>query len=144
MIRGATADDAAGIARLELALFDVDAWSAEQVGDELTGPGRAAWVAVDGPVVGYAVTLLVDDVVDLLRIAVDPGHRRRGLAGQLLAAALSRPASRMLLEVSASNTDALAFYAAYGFEEIHRRARYYRDGTDALVLQRPLAGTMAP
>ena len=32
----------------------------------------------------------------------------------------------------------MAFYAAHGFTEIDRRPRYYRDGSDALVLQRDL------
>ena len=48
-------------------------------------------------------------------------------------------AVQMLLEVSAANPDALAFYAATGFVEIDRRPRYYRDGSDALVLRLWLA-----
>jgi ribosomal protein S18 acetylase RimI-like enzyme len=52
----------------------------------------------------------------------------------------------MLLEVSAANVGALGFYAAEGFGEIDRRRRYYRDGTDAVVLQRVLdrEGRMTP
>ena len=42
----------------------------------------------------------------------------------------------MLLEVSARNTGALAFYGAEGFTEIARRRRYYRDGADAVVMER--------
>jgi ribosomal-protein-alanine N-acetyltransferase len=41
----------------------------------------------------------------------------------------------VLLEVRADNGPALAFYARTGFAEIHRRRRYYRDGTDAIVLE---------
>jgi ribosomal protein S18 acetylase RimI-like enzyme len=48
----------------------------------------------------------------------------------------------MLLEVSAANTGALAFYAASGFVEIDRRPRYYRDGTDAVVLRAALGTAM--
>ncbi len=44
----------------------------------------------------------------------------------------------MLLEVSARNGGALAFYAAAGFTEIDRRHRYYRDGSDAVVMRLPL------
>ena len=46
----------------------------------------------------------------------------------------------MLLEVAAGNEAALAFYAAEGFTEIDRRRRYYRDGTDAVVLRLDLGG----
>ena len=42
----------------------------------------------------------------------------------------------MLLEVSAGNAGARAFYAAEGFVEIDRRRRYYRDGSDAVVMAR--------
>jgi len=47
-------------------------------------------------------------------------------------------ARRLLLEVSAENEVALRFYATAGFAEIDRRRRYYRDGSDALVLGRSL------
>ena len=89
------------------------------------------------PLVGYAVTLRVGDpveLVDLQRIAVRPDHRRRGLARSLLTAALADAAGSgadRMLEVSADNPGALAFYAAAGFTEIDRRRGYYRDGADA-------------
>jgi ribosomal protein S18 acetylase RimI-like enzyme len=46
----------------------------------------------------------------------------------------------MLLEVSAGNEPAIALYEQAGFAEIDRRRRYYRDGSDALVLARELDG----
>ena len=44
----------------------------------------------------------------------------------------------MLLEVSEDNTAAVAFYAARASPRSTAGPRYYRDGTDALVLQRSL------
>jgi ribosomal-protein-alanine N-acetyltransferase len=141
-LREATAADVAAVVALEHALFGADAWSEAQVREELTGERRQAWV-VGEPVVGYAVTLAVGDVVDLQRIGVHPDHPRQGLARRLLdeavAAGKAAQVDRMLLEVSAANTAALAFYAAAGFVEIDRRRRYYRDGTDAVVMRLPLA-----
>jgi ribosomal-protein-alanine N-acetyltransferase len=144
-VRRATAGDVPAVADLDRELFGVDAWSADQVAEELLGEHRRAWV-VGEPVAGYAVTRTIGDVTDLQRIAVHPGHRRHGLAHALLDAAVaevSEPEAaaghRMLLEVSARNTGALAFYTAEGFVEIARRRRYYRDGGDALVLQRAVA-----
>ncbi len=134
MIRPATTDDVAAVAALEAEIFGVDAWTTAMVAEELTGPRRRAWVADD--VVGYAVTLHTDDVVDLQRIAVAPAHRRRGVARALLDVAMRESSgSRMLLEVSAANETAVAFYAAAGFVQIGRRARYYKDGTDAVVMR---------
>lgn len=141
-LRIAGAGDVAAVADLERLLFGADAWNESQVREELIGERRRAWVVGD-PVVGYAVTLAAgDDVVDLQRIAVHPDHQRQGLARRLLDAAVGAArtarADRVLLEVSAANTAALAFYAAAGFVEIDRRRRYYRDGTDAVVMRLPL------
>jgi ribosomal-protein-alanine N-acetyltransferase len=139
--RPATVEDVAGVVALDRQLFGPDAWTDGQVAEELTGPHRSAWVAVSGSaVVGYVMTMTVGDVSDLQRIAVRPDHRRAGLAHTLLALAIERAtadgAARMLLEVSAANAGALAFYDAEGFGEIDRRRRYYRDGSDAVVMAR--------
>jgi ribosomal-protein-alanine N-acetyltransferase len=138
-IRPATGDDTAAVAALDRALFGPDGWSDAQVEEEIVGAHRAAWVDEDGDgVSGYVMTRTVGDVADQQRIAVRPERRRAGLARALLAAALERAraegAERMLLEVSAGNAGALAFYAAEGFVEIDRRRRYYRDGSDAVVM----------
>jgi ribosomal-protein-alanine N-acetyltransferase len=142
-IRPATPDDVAVISELEQRLFGVDAWSAASVREELTGERRDAVVAVeDSDVVGYAVTMRTDDVLDLQRIAVASEHRRAGV-GRLLLDAVRRggpSVHRMLLEVSSANGAALAFYAAEGFVQIDRRPRYYRDGSDALVLRATVGG----
>lgn len=143
-LRAATAADVPGIATLEAELFGADAWSSGAVAGEVEGAGRHAVVAVEGEaLVGYAVTWTAGEVVDLQRIAVRPDRQRRGVARALLDAALARvrdaDAERMLLEVSAANEPALAFYAAAGFTEIDRRRRYYSDGSDAVVMQHSLA-----
>ena len=133
IVRPATAHDVPAVVALEVELFGPDAWSAASVAEELTGGRRTAVVAVDPEVVGYAVTL-ASDVVDLQRIGVAATYRRRGLAHRLLAAVAT--GDRMLLEVSARNTGAIAFYETEGFTEIGRRRRYYRDGADAVVMER--------
>ena len=144
VVRPASAGDVDAVVLLEQEVFGVDAWSRESVREELTGERRQALVAEDDGLVGFAVTLRSDDVVDLQRIAVAPAHRRAGIARSLLAAVRRQVRAdgghRMLLEVSADNQAALAFYAAEGFVQIDRRPRYYRDGSDALVLRAALGG----
>ena len=140
MIRTATVEDAPAIAALEVRLFGTDAWSLEQVVEELTGPGRSAWVSVStsstsgAELAGYVITSSAGDATDLQRIGVHPDHQRRGLAGALLDAAVA-DVDRMLLEVADDNEAALAFYRRRGFLEIGRRPRYYRSGAAALVLE---------
>jgi ribosomal protein S18 acetylase RimI-like enzyme len=138
-VRAATAGDVPAVSALEADLFGPDAWSAASVAEELTGPGRRAVVATSGGrVVGYAVTARAGDAVDLQRVAVLPALRRRGLAHDLLAALVDGPTAPVLLEVSELNSGAIALYRAEGFTEIGRRRRYYRDGTDAVVMARPV------
>lgn len=131
VIRAATVDDAPAIAALERLLFGDEAWSAQQVVDELSGPGRRAWVTAD--LTGYVITMTIADLTDLQRIAVHPDRQRQGLAGVLLDRALA-DVDRMLLEVAEDNHAALAFYRRHGFEEIDRRPRYYRNGAAAIVM----------
>ena len=133
-LRPATEEDVAAVRALEVSVFGADAWSERSVREELTGPRRRAVLACDPEVVGYVVTSTVGDTVDLQRLVVHPEQRRRGLARSLLEAVSE--GGRMLLEVSASNRGALALYAAEGFQEIHRRPGYYRDGSDAVVMER--------
>jgi ribosomal-protein-alanine N-acetyltransferase len=134
ILRPATDEDVSAVTALEVETFGADAWSTVSVRDELTGERRTAVVACDPDVVGYAVAMAAGDVVDLQRIVVAASHRRQGLARRLLDAV--SPAGRMLLEVGAGNSAALAFYAGEGFVEISRRRRYYRDGSDAVVMER--------
>lgn len=131
ILRPATTDDVPAVTALEAELFGADAWSAGSVREEVLA-GRVV-VAVDPDVVGYVVTMPAGDALDLMRIAVSPSRRRRGLAHALLAEVGSDV--RLLLEVSETNAGALAFYAAEGFAEIARRRRYYRDGSDAVVME---------
>jgi ribosomal-protein-alanine N-acetyltransferase len=144
-IRPATANDVPAIADLELDNLGDDAWSEGLVREGVTGnlPTITYLVAeVDGQVVGHATASIVGDIAELQRIAVDPGHRRTGLASALLDAVVEAGkhdgADRLLLEVREDNAGALAFYAARDFIEIDRRRRYYRDGTTAVVLRRSL------
>ena len=142
--RGATDRDAQAITRLEAELLGPDAWSEQQVRDELGSARGRVLVAAEGDVVvGFATTVRGGDVADLNRIAVDVAHQRRGIARALLDEALRLAdddgAARMLLEVSAENSAALAVYEQAGFTEIDRRPRYYRDGSDAIVMQRALS-----
>ena len=145
MIGAATPADAEAIAALEAECQGPDAWSRWLVQDGVAGnlPTVRYLVArQEGRVVGYAVAAFAGDIAELQRIGVAGDARRSGIASALLqqvvADAPGTGADRLLLEVRADNAPALAFYAAHGFVEIDRRARYYRDGAAAVVMRRPL------
>lgn len=149
-VRLAVPVDVEAVAALEAEAFPQDAWPAGYLAEAIAGRLHGVVVHVaelespadgDGArrVVGHAVTSVVYEIAELQRIAVTPRLRRRGVAGDLLAAVLAdaggKGAERLLLEVRETNTGALAFYERAGFVEIDRRPRYYRDGTTAIILQ---------
>ena len=146
-IRPATAADVPAIAALEATAFPKDAWPAGYLADAIAGAllGTGVLVAeLDGDVVGHAITSVVFEIAELQRIAVAVEHRRRGIAGLLLAAvrdqAATQGAPALLLEVRETNAGALAFYERAGFAEIDRRPRYYRNGDTAIVMSLALQG----
>jgi ribosomal-protein-alanine N-acetyltransferase len=53
----------------------------------------------------------------------------------LIAEGRRRGAADILLEVRADNPRAQQLYIRFGFEQIHVRKRYYRDGVDALIMR---------
>ncbi len=91
---------------------------------------------------GFALIRTVADETELLTIAVDRDHRRRGIAATLLAQCRARARERgavtLFLEVAATNRAAIALYEKSGFARRGRRPAYYTcpDGTrsDALIL----------
>jgi [ribosomal protein S18]-alanine N-acetyltransferase len=140
-VRPAGADDVDAVAALEREVFGADAWSPASVEQELTGPWRRAFVALDdaGAVCGYLVLLTPadpDGVADLQRVAVAVAARRRGVASELWAACDDAACSRVLLEVRGDNAGAVAFYRRLGFRAVGHRRGYYADGAGAVVMER--------
>jgi ribosomal-protein-alanine N-acetyltransferase len=99
----------------------------------------------NGEIQGYAILMLAVDEVELLDIAIAARCQRKGLGRALLEEmlVLARLADmrRMVLEVRASNTPAIALYRSAGFEQIGLRRAYYPAAIgreDALLMGRVL------
>ena len=136
MIRTALPTEVTAVTAIDLACFGRDAWTEALLRTAIEDERRTLLI---GDLEAYGLIAVAGDVADLERIAVMPSRRRQGVARRILdalcAAAGAQGASRMLLEVAADNDAATGFYDAYGFTTISRRAGYYRDGVDALVMQ---------
>ena len=91
-----------------------------------------------GAVAGFVVASLVAGEAELESIAVAAEAQRRGIGGQLLDHLLvelrSGSATRVNLEVRASNGLALGLYRRHGFGETGRRIGYYADPVEDAVL----------
>ncbi|HZO35470.1 MAG TPA: ribosomal protein S18-alanine N-acetyltransferase [Solirubrobacteraceae bacterium] len=90
-------------------------------------------------VAGYLICSRYDIVWHVMNVAVDPAHRRHGIASRLLRELLAIVGAdaRLTLEVRISNEGAIALYEAFGFLAAGVRRRYYADnGEDALIMWR--------
>jgi ribosomal-protein-alanine acetyltransferase len=142
-IRPAQAEDLHRIAWLEDQSF-ADSWPYELLAYDLKHPRALVLLAerAGEPAAGYISFHHAGGEAEILRLAVDPGARRRGVARALVESGLDRlraeRVERCHLEVRQDNEAAIAFYQALGFARTGRRRSYYRDGSDALVLSRAL------
>jgi ribosomal-protein-alanine N-acetyltransferase len=137
-LREARPDDAAAIAGVARASLP-EAWSVASFRAALERPAVRALVAAKGDeVVGFALAARAGEDAELLSVAVREGLRGVGLGRRLLESLFeglrAAGALRVHLEVRGSNAVALALYESLGFRTARRRARYYRDGEDALEL----------
>ena len=115
-------------------------WSMAMFVLELSKPAGICLAAQDPAALrGYLVCSRLPEMWHLMNVAVDPSHRRRGIASVLISHVLSaiEPDSRVMLEVRDSNAGAIAMYKRFGFEAVGQKRRYYQDnGEDALVMER--------
>ncbi len=136
----------AGVAELDNRIFSTEAWSEQLFCDELKQRDRSWWVALaplEGDAswipVGFAGAMVVDGDSQVLKIALDPAYRRRGIGRELLLRvsddARNLGADRSSLEVRASNRAAQAFYESFGYRSLGTRPGYEGDGKDALILE---------
>lgn len=149
-VRPAVEGDLPDLAALEAAAFPdpaSPAWSPALLAGELAQATAMMLVAVAGEpstagaggVLGYAGFRRVGHESELLRVAVAPAERGRGIGRRLIEAGLARlrreGVTTCFLEVRPTNAPALALYERLGFARIGRRRRYFPDGSDALVLE---------
>jgi ribosomal-protein-alanine N-acetyltransferase len=98
-------------------------------------------------VIGFAVSRMAADEAEILSIAIEAGHRGRGLSRNFLLTHLGHLAGRgvrtVFLEVEENNQPARRLYERAGFGVVGRRERYYRQASgehlNALLMRRDLS-----
>ena len=90
--------------------------------------------------VGFAVGQAVFEQAELYYIGVSPCARQQGLGSRLLLDFIKKcrekGAETLFLEVRGSNTQALSFYKKAGFKVYGSRKNYYKNGEDAILMQK--------
>jgi ribosomal-protein-alanine N-acetyltransferase len=144
-IEPATADELDEVLAVEQACFS-DPWTRKMLAAELSDNPFAHFLLAKCPgpvsgssvVAGYFCFWIVFEEVRLMNLAVLAPFRRRGIATRLVCRALrmgvDHKANRAMLEVRASNQEALTLYHGLGFQETARRARYYSNPDEDAVL----------
>lgn len=138
-IRRMTLDDIQAVVELDQISFSLP-WPERSFRFELTdNPSSRCWVAeAEGRVVGMAVTWLFVDEAHIATIATHPDYRRQGIARKLLTftlqSAMHEGAQSSFLEVRESNRPAQEMYRKFGYVEVGRRKRYYRDNDEDAIL----------
>ena len=139
-LRAAALEDIESLLALQQGSPGAAPWSPADYESLLSADTTICFLAEDegDEPVGFVLTRLAADEMEILNLAVAPATRRCGLGRRLVAEALARGRARgavkCWLEVRASNQPALAFYLALGFREHSRRRAYYRDPVEDAVL----------
>ncbi|MDO4960377.1 MAG: ribosomal protein S18-alanine N-acetyltransferase [Eubacteriales bacterium] len=130
------------IAGIDESIFPGNPWGTES----LAGSAKADYdhlTAVVGTEGGRAAAfglIRCFDDAEVIRIAVEPDKRRRGLGSIILADMLGEAAKRgitnIFLEVRSANTPAIELYKKAGFvTEGVRRGYYHEPKDDALIMR---------
>jgi len=137
-IRPMGRDDLAAVHRLECS-GQTHPWSLAQLTAELDNPFSSVDLyCCDDEPVGFVCSWLVAGELEIQDVVTAPHFRRQGVAARLvrsvLARALAAGMTAAWLEVRVGNQPAIALYERLGFQPCGRRAGYYADGEDALMM----------
>ena len=140
-LRPATEDDIVGLALLDRKT-NPSPWNESHFEAELTKPFSKVWVLTDdetdSEILGFTAWELSDNYGRINQIAVEPTLKRKGLGSQFLNSIVTELLRKSVpvleLEVRNSNTVALDFYQARGFEITKKIKGFYSNGDDAYVL----------
>ncbi|HEX2293568.1 MAG TPA: ribosomal protein S18-alanine N-acetyltransferase [Gaiellaceae bacterium] len=141
-LRPLTLNDLGAIEWIERASYPTP-WSRSMFAGEIAKQSSICLGAVDADederLVGYLIISRYADAWHVMNVAVDPAHRRRGVATKLLNRLfeLTETDDRRgyTLEVRVSNGDAIKLYEGLGFVARGIRRGYYTDNReDALIM----------
>ena len=117
-------------------------WSRSMFAGEISKPSSICLGAFDAEtaeLLGYLIISRYVDAWHVMNVAVEPAHRRRGIATALLDRLFELTAEDgrrgYTLEVRVSNSHAIALYERLGFQARGIRRGYYTDNReDALIM----------
>ena len=138
-LRAAASDDTIELAKLHARCFP-RGWDEASIGIFIADPACVVFIASAGDASachGFLIARTASGEAEILTLAVDPAHRRQGVARALLAATIARlrlaGITQLFLEVESGNQAAEGLYRGFGAESVGRRQAYYEHGADASI-----------
>ncbi len=119
-------------------------WSKAMFISEMAHPYASCFVITSEEnsdrVVGFICFRIIGQESELLNICIDPGHRHRGLGGELMrfytSFSIQRGTQTFHLEVRPENRFALRLYSLFSYRPVGVRPKFYRGEFDALRMMR--------
>ena len=125
------------VAEIEKSCFS-NPWNETVLESELKNDCSHIYVAVEeGKAVGYAMLYIVCGEADIIRVAVLPEYRRKGIAEKLLLKSFEvNETNEIFLDVRESNAPAIKLYQSLGFVDTGVRKDYYSNPTENAILMK--------
>jgi ribosomal-protein-alanine N-acetyltransferase len=143
VLREAGLHDFFKLKRLEKLCFGEDAWPWIDIFAALVFPQTIRLVIeIEQELAGFVIgdRRQSQKLGWIASIAVHPDCRRRGYGTQLLLACERElDTARIRLSLRRSNHTALRLYKEQGYFEVDRWPRYYRNGEDAIVMEKDVS-----
>lgn len=123
------------IAEMEKEIFHNTAFSIKQL-EEMKKIERYKFfiIKIEEKVAGYVILYDSVDVLEIMKIAVNKEHRRKGIGEKIIKYIFSLTQMPVMLEVRENNAGAIEFYKKSGFEQIATRKNYYTDTGEAAYI----------
>ena len=146
--RGSDAERLAAMSRAHVEAGLKPAWGAARIRWHVRDAESVVLTArLPAMVAGFAIMRYGEDVAHLNLLAVDPAHRRRGIARALVRwleeTALTAGTFVIGLELRAGNEGARNLYRALGYRELGQIPGYYQGVESAIRMVRDVRGERA-
>ena len=127
----------------ELDSTTLSLWSRKQWENEFNKDGiKVFGLILSNLVIGICVFQVVLDEAQINFFVINKKFRKRGFGSYFMSYLIKiceeLKVNKLLLEVSQTNLIAKKFYSRFDFSTVGIRKNYYRDGSDALLIEKKL------
>jgi len=127
----------------ELDVSTINLWTKKQWESEFNKNGsKVVAILLKNKFIGIYVVQTIIDETQINYFSIKEKFRRKGYGTYLMRYLIKEceklNIKKLLLEVSEANIIAEVFYSKFGFLNVGRRKKYYKDGSDAVLKEKIL------